>query len=354
MDWNALAARIAAPDSQAAASVVRLLDQKTKPQGSLGRLEEIAVRLAAIRRATTFSTSPRAVVVMAADHGVARQGVSAYPAAVTAQMVKNFSAGGAAINVFARQFAVRTVIVDMGVAGAHDWPADVRRCSLGPGTADMTVEPAMSEVQAEQAIDAGAAIVAELAAGGCRLVATGDMGIGNTTPAAALTAVFTNRPPAEVTGRGTGIGDEALSRKIAVVARALELHRPHPDRPLAAVARVGGFEIAGLVGVILGAGAEGLPVVLDGFIAGAAALVAVALAPAARAYLFAGHCSAEAGHRAALAALGLEPILDLGLRLGEGTGAVLALPVIDAAGRMLDEMASFESAGVSGPAEAPR
>ena len=354
MDWNALAARIAAPDSEVAASVQRLLDQKTKPQGSLGRLEEIAVRLAAIRRATTFATSPRAVVVMAADHGVARQGVSAYPAAVTAQMVKNFAAGGAAINVLARQFAARTVIVDMGVAGDHDWPKDVRRCSLGPGTADMTVEPAMSELRAEQAIGAGAAIVAELAAAGCRLVATGDMGIGNTTAAAALTAVLTKRPPAEVTGRGTGIGDEALARKIAVVERALALHRPRRERPLEALACVGGFEIAGLVGVILGGAAAGLPGVLDGFIAGAAALLAVAIAPAARAYLFAGHRSVEAGHRAVLTALGLEPILDLGLRLGEGTGAVLALPILDAAGRVLDEMASFESAGVSGPADGSR
>src|SRR5262249_25094156 len=169
--------------------------------------------LAAIRRTATFSTSPRAVVVMAADHGVAQQGVSAYPAAVTAQMVKNFAAGGAAINVLARQFAVRTVIVDMGVAGVHDWPAEVRRCSIGPGTADMTVEPAMNEAQAEQAVDAGVAIVSELAAGGCRLVATGDMGIANTTAAAALTAVFTGRLPAEVTGRGTGIDADALSRK---------------------------------------------------------------------------------------------------------------------------------------------
>ncbi len=354
MDWNALAARIAAPDSQAAVSVARLLDQKTKPRGSLGRLEEIAARMAAINRSTTFSTSPRAVVIMAADHGVARQGVSAYPAAVTAQMVNNFSAGGAAISVLARQFAVRTVVVDMGVAGAREWPAGVRRCSIGPGTADMTVEPAMSEAQAEQAIDAGAVIVAELAAGGCRLVATGDMGIGNTTAAAALTAVFTKRLPVEVTGRGTGIDDDALSRKVAVVERALELHQPQPSRPLAALARVGGFEIAGLVGVILGGAAARLPVVLDGFIAGAAALVAVALAPAARAYLFAGHRSAEAGHRAALATLELDPILDLGLRLGEGTGAVLALPILDAAGRLLDEMASFESAGVSGPTAGPR
>jgi nicotinate-nucleotide--dimethylbenzimidazole phosphoribosyltransferase len=218
----------------------------------------------------------------------------------------------------------------------------------------MTVEPAMSELRAEQAIDAGAAIVAELAADGCRLVATGDMGIGNTTAAAALTAVLTKRPPAEVTGRGTWNrrrGARAEDRRRRAGARAPS---PRRDRPLEALACVGGFEIAGLVGVILGGAAAGLPVLLDGFIAGAAALLAVAIAPAARAYLFAGHRSVEAGHRAVLTALGLEPILDLGLRLGEGTGAVLALPILDAAGRVLDEMASFESAGVSGPADGSR
>jgi nicotinate-nucleotide--dimethylbenzimidazole phosphoribosyltransferase len=209
----------------------------------------------------------------------------------------------------------------------------------------------MLERDALRAIATGAAIVAELAARGYRIVATGDMGIGNTTAAAALTAVFTALPPVEVTGRGTGVADDALARKLAVVERALAVNRASRERPLEALAKLGGFEIAGLVGVILGGAAERLAVVLDGFIAGAAALVAAAIAPLALGYLFAGHRSAEPGHAAALAALGLEPILDLGLRLGEGTGAVLALPVLDAAGRVLDEMASFESAGVSGPRE---
>jgi nicotinate-nucleotide--dimethylbenzimidazole phosphoribosyltransferase len=212
--------RILPPSEEAATAAQRLLDQKTKPVGSLGRLEAIAARLSAIYGTPSFVTSPRAVVVMAADHGVTRQGVSAYPAAVTAQMVHNFAAGGAAINVLARQMGAATEIVDMGVAGSHDWPASVRRCALGSGTADFSAGPAMREADAERAIGIGAAIVAELASRGCRIVATGEMGIGNTTSAAALTSLFTARPPVEVTGRGTGVGDEALARKVAVVERA--------------------------------------------------------------------------------------------------------------------------------------
>lgn len=348
MNLTELVSRIGEADPRAAEAAQRKIDGKTKPLGSLGRLEAIAVRLASIYGDVVFDTSPRAVVVLAADHGVARRAVSAYPSAVTAQMVHNFAAGGAAINVLARQMGARTVIVDMGVAGDNEWPAQVRRRALGPGTEDLSVGPAMSEEQALEAIDTGAAIVAELVREGCRLVVTGEMGIGNTTAGAALTAAFTGRPPAEVTGRGTGIAQDVLARKIAVVERALERSAPSAGRPLATLAALGGFEIAGLVGVVLGGAAARIPVLLDGFIAGAAALAAVSLAPRARAYLFAGHRSAEVGHRAALAALGLEPILDLGLRLGEGSGAMLALPVLDAAARILREMASFESAGVSG------
>ncbi len=340
--------RILDPDRGVEEETARILDGKTKPLGSLGRLETMAARLAAIHRRVDFETHPRAVVVMAADHGVARRGVSAYPPEVTPQMVMNFAHGGAAINVLARQMDARTVIVDMGVAGRNDWPPNVLRRALGPGTDDLAAGPAMSKETAEQAIEVGAAIADELVHDGCRLVATGEMGIGNTTAAAALTAVFTGLPAAEVTGRGTGLDDAALARKVEVIDGALALHRASSTEPVATLARLGGFEIAGLVGVILGAAAGGIPVVLDGFIAGAAALVAVAIAPAVRGYLFAGHRSAEAGHRRALEALGLEPILDLGLRLGEGTGAVLALPILDATPRILREMASFESAGVSG------
>jgi nicotinate-nucleotide--dimethylbenzimidazole phosphoribosyltransferase len=344
-----LFSRIRPVDAIAAAEAQRRLDAKTKPLGSLGRLEEIGAQLAGIYRGADFEPSPRAVVVMAADHGVASRGVSAYPSAVTAQMVANFAAGGAAINVLARQMGARTVIVDIGVAAGGEWAPEVRRHSIRRGTSDLSRGPAMTEKEAEQAIAVGAELADELVRQGIRLLATGEMGIGNTTAAAALTAVFTGRPAAQVTGRGTGIGEDVLARKTLLVERAIVDNGATAAAPLGALAKVGGFEIAGLVGVILGGAANGVPVVLDGFIAGAAALVAVALAPAARGYLIAGHRSSEVGHRAALATLGLEPILDLGLRLGEGTGAMLALPVLDAASRILREMATFESAGVSGP-----
>jgi len=347
MDLQGLTSRIAPADRDCAIAAQRLLDGKTKPLGSLGRLEEIAARLASIYRATRYATSPRAVVVMAADHGVARQHVSAYPQAVTAQMVHNFAAGGAAINVLARAMQADTVVVDMGVAGTNDWPPSVRRCALGPGTEDLSVGAAMTQRQALAAIAAGSSIVDELAARGTRIVATGEMGIGNTTAAAALSAVFTGAAAAAVTGRGTGVDDAGLARKVAVVERALECNRVVAARPLEALAAVGGFEIAGLVGVILAGAAHRLAVVLDGFITTAAALVAVAIAPASRDYLFASHRSVEPGHRVALATLGLEPLLDLGLRLGEGSGAMLAIPLLDAAAAVIAEMASFESAGVS-------
>jgi nicotinate-nucleotide--dimethylbenzimidazole phosphoribosyltransferase len=351
MDVESLVLRIEPVDREAAAAAQRLLDGKTKPLGSLGRIEEIASRLASIYRATRYATSPRAVVVMAADHGVAGQRVSAYPQTVTAQMVHNFAAGGAAINVLARTMRAQTVIVDMGVAGSNDWDGSVRRCALGAATADLSLGAAMTLAQARAAVATGAAIAGELAAQGARIVATGEMGIANTTAAAALTAVFTGASAAAVTGRGTGIDDAGLARKIAVVERALQCNRPSASRPLEALAAVGGFEIAGLVGVILGGAAQKLAVVLDGFITAAAALAAIAIAPCARDYLFASHRSAEPGHRAALATLGLDPLLDLGLRLGEGSGAMLAMPLLDAAAAIMAEMASFESAGVSGAGE---
>lgn len=344
---EALASTIPAPDRVAAAEAQRRLDDKTKPPGSLGRLEEIAVSLATMRGSVEFETAPRAVVVMAADHGVTRQGVSAYPQAVTAQMVRNFASGGAAINVLARQMQARTVVVDLGVAGGGPWPPGIRSLAVAPGTADMTLGPAMSEAEAERALETGARLARELAEEGVQLLATGEMGIGNTTAAAALTAVFTGRRPEEVTGPGTGLDEERLAHKVSVVKSALEKNRPVRERPLETLAKVGGLEIAGLAGLIVGAAARRRPVLLDGFITGAAALVAVSLVPGVRPFLLAAHRSREPGHAAALAELGLDPILDLGLRLGEGTGAALALPVIDAAVRILREMASFEAAGVS-------
>ncbi len=287
------------------------------------------------------------VFTFAADHGVAAEGVSAYPQAVTAQMVENFLRGGAAINVLARQAGARVVVADFGVAAPLPPTGGLVSCPLGPGTANMTRGPAMTREQAVRAVEAGARIAGEAIDAGADLLATGEMGIGNTTAASAITAALTGAPPEAVTGRGTGVDEAGWRRKVDAVRRALAVNAPDPRDGLDVLARVGGFEIAGLVGVILAGAARRVPVALDGFIAGAAALVAVALAPRARGALFAAHRSAEPGHAAALARLELEPYLDLGLCLGEGTGAVLFVHLARAAARIHAEMATFESAGVS-------
>ncbi len=327
----------------------RLLDDKTKPRGSLGRLEEIACQVAAIRGDVRKATlAPRkAVVVMGADHGVAEESVSAYPQEVTALLLLNFARGGAAINVLARQAGARVVVVDMGVKGELPALPEIRSRRVGPGTRNFTREPAMSRAEAVQALEAGITIAEELAADGITLVGIGDMGIGNTTAASALTAAFTGAPPVEVVGRGTGVDDDGLHRKIDVVRRALALHRPDATDAVGTLAQLGGFEIAGLAGVVLGAVAARIPVVVDGFICGAAALTAARIAPAVAASLIASHRSVEAGHRAVLKALGQRPLLDLDLRLGEGTGAVLAMSLVESALAIAREMATFSSAGVS-------
>ncbi len=333
-------------DSEAAAATARRLDRLTKPQGSLGRLEGLAIQLAGMTGNPACRFSRRAVVVMAADHGVTEEAVSAYPAEVTAQMVANFAAGGAGINVLARQAHAQVVVVDMGVRQWAQVPGVLDR-RLGPGTKNMAVEPAMTRAQAEAAIAAGRELAAELIAGGAELLVTGEMGIGNTTAASAVTAAMTGRPAAEVTGRGTGLDDGAHAHKVRVVERALALHAPDRDDPLGVLAAVGGFELGGLAGLIIGAAERRVPVVLDGFITGSAALLATALAPDAREYLVAAHRSVEPGHAVILEALGLEPLLDLQLRLGEGTGGALALHLVDAAVAVRDEMATFDEAGVS-------
>ena len=336
---------IPAFDQAAAEAAQHRLDRLTKPQGSLGRLEELAVRLAGMTGNPRCRFERRTVVVMAADHGVTEEAVSAFPQEVTAQMVANFAAGGAGINVLARQARAQVVVVDMGVRTRSATGVLDRR--LGPGTRNMTREPAMSRAQAEAAVAAGRELAGQLAAGGTSIVLTGEMGIGNTTAASAVTAALTGRSAAEVTGRGTGLDHGALAHKIAVVERALALHRPDPADPIGVLSAVGGFEIAGLAGLVLGAAERRIPVILDGFITGSAALAACAIAPAAREYLIASHRSVEPGHRIILEALGLEPLLDLGLRLGEGTGAALALQLVDAAVAIRDEMAEFAEAGVS-------
>jgi nicotinate-nucleotide--dimethylbenzimidazole phosphoribosyltransferase len=335
------------PVDQAAAEGARdRLDRKTKPRRSLGRLEDLACRLAAIYRTADPAPPARAVVVMAADHGVAEEGVSAYPQEVTAQMVMNFAAGGAAINVLARQQEARVIVANMGTRRPVDLPA-VRDYRLGPGTANFTRGPAMTRATAISAVETGIHLAEELAADGIGLLGVGDMGIGNTTSASAITAVLGGGDPARVTGRGTGIDDAGLRHKVEVIERALQVNRPDPSDALDVLAKVGGFEIAGLAGVVLGAAARRVPVVLDGFITGAAALVAVRLCPVARAYLIASHRSVEPGHATILGELETEALFDLHMRLGEGTGAVLAMGLAEAALRILREMATFEAAGVT-------
>jgi nicotinate-nucleotide--dimethylbenzimidazole phosphoribosyltransferase len=338
-------ARIAPVDPQIAQRTQALLDRKTKPRRSLGRLEDLACRLAAARGAVIPELPVAAVVVMAADHGVAEEGVSAYPQEVTAQMVANFVRGGAAISVLARHAGAEVVVVDMGVRVPVDLPG-VRPVRIAPGTRNLAREPAMTAAQARAALDAGIALANELADRGVTLVALGEMGIGNTTAASALTARLTGAEPGEVAGRGTGLDDAGLARKREVLARALALHRGARE-PLEVLACLGGLEIAGLAGLTLGAAARRVPVLVDGFITGAAALAAARLCPPAAGYLVASHCSVEPGHRRILDALQLAPLLELELRLGEGTGAALAIPIASAAIRILREMATFEDAGVS-------
>jgi len=346
---SALCEAITAPRPGAAAEALRHLDTLTKPPGSLGRLEELAARLVALTGAAPRVARP-VIFTFAADHGVAAEGVSAYPQSVTAQMVENFLRGGAAVNALARDCGARVIVADFGVASAVGGSETLMRCSLGAGTANMTRGPAMSRHQAQTAIRRGAQLAMDAIDGGADLVATGDMGIGNTTAASAITAAITGAAAEAVTGRGTGVDDEGWRRKVDAVRRALDANRPDRRDGIDVLAKVGGFEIGGLVGVILAGAARRVPVVLDGFIAGAAALVAATLAPASVHAMFASHRSAEPGHAHALAHLGLAPYLDLGLRLGEGTGAALFVHLARAAMRVYTEMATFKSAGVDGPA----
>ena len=319
----------------------------TKPPGSLGRLEELSLQVAAIQGTECPVVRGKAVVVAAGDHGVVAQGVTGYPQEVTAQMVLNFLGAGAAVSVMARHAGVRLVVVDAGVATPLPPHPELRSLGIGLGTADMTQGPAMSREQAEACVLAGVAIARELTEDGAAVVGTGDMGIGNTTASSAITAAVTGRQARQTTGRGTGRNDEELGRKVEVVERALEVNRPEPDDGLDVLAKVGGFEISVLAGVVLGGALARRVVVLDRFISGAAGLVAHSLCPTVADYLVASHLSAETGHRVVLSHLGLRPLLDLGMRLGEGTGAVLAMGLVEAAVACLTEMATFDEAGVS-------
>lgn len=334
-------------DEQAMAGARARQERLTKPGGSLGRLEELSIQLAAIRRQTVPNLAHKAIITMAGDHGVVARGVSAYPQEVTAQMVQNFLLGGAAINVLARHVGARVVVVDMGVSATlSQHPALISR-KVAPGTSDMTMGPAMSRPEALRSIAAGIEVVEEEVDNGLDIVGTGDMGIGNTTPSSAVCAVITKRPVERVTGRGTGLDDTMLHRKIGVIEKAISVTRPDPDDPLDVLSKVGGFEIGALAGVMLGAAAHHVPVVIDGFVSGAAALVATGLCPVLKHYLIASHLSVEPGHRAMLEWIGLKPLLDLDLRLGEGTGAALGMFLAEAAAKLLAEMATFDEAHVT-------
>ncbi|MEO7127191.1 MAG: nicotinate-nucleotide--dimethylbenzimidazole phosphoribosyltransferase [Nakamurella sp.] len=322
-------------------------DLLTKPRGSLGRLEALGTQLAAIAR-TCPPPVPTAVTVcvFAGDHGVLAQGVSPWPQEVTAQMVANFCAGGAAVNVLARQAGASVLVIDVGVATPI--PADsvdLLHRNIRFGTADLSIGPAMEQSEARAALSVGAEVAAQAIASGAQLLVTGEMGIGNTTPAAALISAFTGLTAAEVTGRGTGIDDRTLIKKTTVVHEAVARLAPDAE-PLTILAEVGGLEIAALAGLIIGGAAAGVPVLVDGVIAASAAMVACAMVPDARGYLIAGHLSVEPGAAAALRHLQLTPLLDLGMRLGEGSGATLAIPLVQAAARILSEMATFNEAKV--------
>jgi nicotinate-nucleotide--dimethylbenzimidazole phosphoribosyltransferase len=318
------------------------------PPWALGRVLDVAVELAGMTRSLAPPVARRTVVIMAGDHGVTAEGVSAFPAAVTAQMVRGFAAGGAAVNVLARQAGARVVVVDTGVAGDAGPTPGVRSHALAPGTGNIARGPAMSHEQAIRSVETGISVAHDLAAD-TDVFATGEMGIGNTTPSSAIVAAVCRIDPRQVTGRGTGIGDDALTRKCAVVRRALAVNAPDPGDALDVLAKVGGFEIGGVAGLVIGAASRRRPVLLDGFVATAGALLAQVLCPSTSDYLIAAHRSAEPGHGAALDRLGKTPLLDLGLRLGEGTGAILAMSLVEAAVRILTEMASFEDAGVCRP-----
>ena len=332
-------------------------DQLACPLGSLGRLHEFGIKLAGITGDPRPVVRNMAVITMAGDHGVATQGVSSYPQAVTREMVANFARGGAAINVLTRHTGARLIVVDMGVAGPKmkvkmNQEKMVRYLdrNIAPGTNDISKGPAMTREQAIDALETGIQIFLEEKDQGLDAVGTGDMGIANTTPSAAIGAAIMDIDPAEVVNRGTGIDDIALDNKIWVVIRALEVNQPDIKDPVDVLSKIGGFEIGGIVGVILGACAHRVPVIVDGFISTAAALLASTFHPEVKKYLFAGHRSAVKGHLKMLETLGLDPILDLRMRLGEGTGAVLALSTLAAASRVATEMLTFKEAQVSGPA----
>ncbi len=339
--------RIRPLDKAAMAQAQARQDMLTKPPGSLGRLEDLSIQIAGIQGRAIPHVRDKAIITMAGDHGVVAEKVGNWPQEVTAQMVQNFLRGGAGINVLADQTGTRMLVVNMGVAAELKPDPRLLQRPVSRGTRNMTLGPAMTLEQALQSVTTGTEIIEAELERGLDIVGAGEMGIGNTTASSAICAVMTGTPVPEVTGRGTGIDDEQLAHKITVIEKALAVNRPEATRPLEVLAAVGGFEIGGLAGVMLAAAAHRIPVVLDGFISGAAALIATGLAPALKDFLIPAHVSAEAGHPKLLKYLGLKPLLGLDMRLGEGTGAALGIFLAEAATRLLAEMATFKEAGVS-------
>jgi nicotinate-nucleotide--dimethylbenzimidazole phosphoribosyltransferase len=340
--------KIAPVDETLSGAIQAHLDDLTKPQGSLGLLEAVVTRYCKARNTASPATPTKRIVCFGADHGVCEEGISAFPAEVTPQMVMNMLGGGAAINAFTKHVGSDLVIVDMGVNDPlSDAPDTLKRCKIRSGTGNIAKGPAMTEAEAQAALEAGINLANEAAADGITLLGSGDMGIGNTTPSTALYCALLGCEPRDITGPGTGLDAEGVHHKVAVIEQALEINKERLTSPLSTLAAVGGLEIAGIAGLILGGAANRIPIVVDGFISTAGAVVALALCPAVKDYLLFSHMSKEPGHAGILAKLQAEPLLDLGLRLGEGTGAALAMSLIDASIKFYTEMATFSGAGVS-------
>ncbi len=349
MKLDATLRGVVSTNSKFAEQAQQRLDSLTKPQGSLGRLEEFAKQLVAITENQMPELDKKAVFTFAGDHGVAEEGVSAFPKEVTGQMVFNFLNGGAGINVLARHAGAEVVVVDIGVdcdfSGLKNIPLAIKKVVYG--TKNMKKGPAMTRDEAQKCIDVGIELADDYAKKGYRIFGTGDMGIANTTPSSAIAAVFTGKPVEDITGRGTGIDDDSWKNKVQVIKDAISLNKPDPSDPIDVLSKIGGSEIGGIAGLIIGAAANRIPVIIDGFISTAGALIAYEIEPKTKEYMFAAHNSQEIGHKALLERIGLRPILDLDLRLGEGTGAALAMMVIEAGLKIYKEMATFEEAAVA-------
>ncbi|MFC2091580.1 nicotinate-nucleotide--dimethylbenzimidazole phosphoribosyltransferase [Elusimicrobiota bacterium] len=348
MDLNKYLADIKEIDYSLESEIQAKLDNLTKPVGSLGRLEELAKKYCLIRNTVDPDIKDKVIFTLAADHGIAQSGISAYPSEVTYQMVLNFIGGGAGINVLSKYCGARVIIADMGVKGSFQTDnAAFKDKKISEGTKSIINGPAMTREEALRSVVGGIELVEEELEKGLDIIGIGDMGIGNTTASSAIVSVFTGRDAREVTGIGTGIGHMALVHKIDVIEKAIKINKPEKTDPLDVLSKIGGFEIGGLAGVIIAGAANNIPVVIDGFISGAAALIAVSLKPQISDYLIASHCSVEPGHRITLDHMGLKPLLDLDLRLGEGTGAVMGIWLLEAGIKLMNEMATFEKAGVS-------